>query len=421
MTISPTGSIMMISTHGYLCAKPKYGETDTGGQVAYVLGLSKCLARSGYNVDILTRRFENQPPIEIVMDRVRVLRFPCGGPDFIPKEILCDHIPEWVEHVAQFIESNRLQYRWIVSHYWDAGLAGQSLSRRFGIPHIHTPHSVGAWKRDNMRGDPEELERKYNFQRRISQEHTIYRTCDVIIASTSRQRDLLEGGPYYAPNGKVFVIPPGYDEHMFNSVSSVTQLALKQRLGLEGRIIFALGRIASNKGYDLLIRAMPVVFDRVRDARLLLAIGSNEANETERKQLRMLQRLASDLGVADRILFRERIPDNKLANYYRTANVFALSSRYEPFGMTAIEAMACGIPAVITTEGGLFHQLARDNCVLFANPFDSEEFGNALAEVLTCPNLSEQLATFGSNIARTHFTWSGITRKFVQVLVERGL
>src|SRR3989442_15239145 len=87
----------MISTHGYVAAMPPLGAADTGGQVVYVLELSKKLAQLGYEVDIWTRRFEEQPAIEPVSSDVRVIRMPCGGRNFIPKEYLYEKLPEWSE------------------------------------------------------------------------------------------------------------------------------------------------------------------------------------------------------------------------------------------------------------------------------------------------------------------------------------
>lgn len=183
MAAKKSNRIMMISTHGYVAAEPEYGKPDTGGQVAYVLELSKCLARLGYKVDVLTRRFEKQPAQEAVNDRVRVLRFPCGGREFIPKETLCDSIPEWVENVVDYVKTKRLAYEFIDSHYWDAGLAGMEIANALGIPHVHTPHSIGSWKRANMDGDAAELERQYNFRRRIRDEKAIYDECDLLVDS----------------------------------------------------------------------------------------------------------------------------------------------------------------------------------------------------------------------------------------------
>jgi len=416
MSIKPRERIMMISTHGYVSASPEFGMPDTGGQVVYVLELSNCLARMGYRVDILTRRFEGQSASEQVSDGVRILRFPCGGKDFIPKETLCYKIPEWVTNVRRYIDSKRLRYAFINSHYWDAGLAGQALANHLEIPHLHTPHSIGDWKRDNMDGDPEELERIYNFRHRIREEKVIYDECDVLVATTPQQRDILVAGEYDASPEKISIIPPGYDDTRFFPVSTASRLAIKQDLGLDGRIVLALGRMAKNKGYDLLLRAMTVVFERTDDVRLLLAVGSTEPNEDETGQVEQLKRLADELGIRDRVIFRDYIPDEDLADYYRAADVFALSSRYEPFGMTAVEAMACGTPAVVTTEGGLWEQVTWGLEALYANPFDPEAFGHAIAAVLMRPRVKDQLAKFGSQKARSRFTWTGVAQQLLRVL-----
>ncbi|QDU97353.1 glycosyltransferase [Lignipirellula cremea] len=408
--------IMMISTHGYVSPEPEFGKPDTGGQVVFVLELSKCLARMGYEVDILTRQFESQEAEEIVNDRVRVLRFPCGGDDFIPKETLCESIPEWVANASDYIEENGLKYSFINSHYWDAGLAGQALANTMEIPHLHTPHSIGAWKRDNMDGEAAALEKKYNFNERIREEKVIYDECDWVIATTPTQRDILKESAYDTPASKILVIPPGYDDRRFFPVSVATRSALKNELGLEGKIVLALGRIANNKGYDLLIRSMPPVFQRVKDARLLLAIGSTDPSDSEVEQVAGFRKLAEELGIADRVIFGDYIPDDQLADYYRAADVFALSSRYEPFGMTAVEAMACGTPTVITTEGGLWEQVTWGLESLYANPFDPEAFGHAIASVLSHREVSSQLAKYGSQKARARFTWTGIAQQILKHL-----
>ena len=408
--------IMMISTHGYVGAEPELGKPDTGGQVVYVLELGKCLARMGYLVDVLIRRFEDQPAVEEVEERMRVLRFPCGGREFIPKETLCAHIPEWVANALQYVYSKRLRYSFIDSHYWDAGIAGQALANRLSIPHVHTPHSIGSWKRDNMDGDPEELERKYNFRHRIREEKIIYDECDAIIATTPMQRDILANGAYGIPRDKIYVIPPGYDDSRFFPVSYASRLALKRQYGYEGGIVLALGRMAHNKGYDLLLRAMPAVCQRVDDARLLLAVGSTQPSPREREQIEELRALAREVGVADRTIFHDYIADDDLPDYYRLADVFALSSRYEPFGMTAVEAMACGTPAVITTEGGLWEQVTWGLEALYANPFDPEAFGHAICTVLQHPRVAGQLAKFGSQKARASFTWMGIAQQVLSIL-----
>ncbi|HXJ73572.1 MAG TPA: glycosyltransferase, partial [Candidatus Dormibacteraeota bacterium] len=112
----------MVSTHGYVAANPPLGAADTGGQVVYVLELSKKLAQLGYEVDIWTRRFEEQPEVEPVADQVRIIRVPCGGKEFLGKEYLIRKLPEWGEHALRFIKRHGLKYAFIDSHYWDAGV-----------------------------------------------------------------------------------------------------------------------------------------------------------------------------------------------------------------------------------------------------------------------------------------------------------
>ncbi len=419
MTASQPPRIMMISTHGYVAAEPEFGKPDTGGQVVYVLELSKCLARMGYAVDVLTRQFEGQPAIEPIAERVQLVRLPCGGDEFIPKETLCDSIPEWVENAAKMIRAEKIRYSFINSHYWDAGLAGQALANRFNIPHIHTPHSIGAWKRDNMDGDPAELERKYNFAKRVREEKVIYDESDLLIATTPIQRDILRDAPYDVPPESIRVIPPGYDDQRFFPVAKATREMLKSQLGLEGPVVLALGRMAKNKGYDLLVRAMPVVVQRVPEARLVLAVGSTEPSPAEVDMINQLRAIAAELGIADRVVMKDYISDDELADHYRAADVFALSSRYEPFGMTAIEAMACGTPAVVTTEGGLWEQVAWGIEALYANPFDPDAFGHAIAAILQHRQVSGQLAKFGPRKARSRFTWNGIAQQLLSSLESR--
>jgi mannosylfructose-phosphate synthase len=418
---------MMVSLHGYVAAEPELGRLDTGGQVVYVLRLAQSLARLGYRVDVYTRRFGRQPAVERVGDRVRIVRIPAGGRDFIPKEQMCEVVPEWVERAHSHITAQGLRYLFINSHYWDAGLAGDSLAARLGVPHVHTPHSIGAWKRANMDGDPDELERTYNFRRRIRDERAVYDRCDLIVATSPQQRDILLDGAYDVPRWKIAIIPPGYDDSRFFPVSAATREAVKGDLGFGGRIILALGRAATNKGYDLLLRAMPVALDRVTEARLLLAVGSSDPTPGERAAVDELRGLAGELGISGRVLFHDYIPDEQLADHYRAAEVFALSSRYEPFGMTAVEAMASGTPTVITTEGGLWEMITWGVDALYADPFDPDAFGHALATVLQYPRVADQLARYGAQKARARFTWSGVAQQLVAVLgstqqqVPRGL
>jgi mannosylfructose-phosphate synthase len=417
--------IAMVSTHGYVAANPPLGAADTGGQVVYVLELSKKLAQLGYEVDIWTRRFEDQPEIDVVSERVRVVRVPCGGTAFIPKEYLYRSLPEWVENALRFIKRHGLTYHFINSHYWDAGYAAQQMAERLDVPHLHTPHSLGLWKKQLMERDfphdAAQFEQKYNFSKRIHEETLLYSACERVIATTPPQIDMLLGD-YGVPAEKAHMIPPGYDDNRYFPVSAATRNVIRQRLGFEGQVILALGRLARNKGYDLLIQAFALVAARLPQARLHLAVGgSTQLSPREDEVLRELHALVDEHMLQERVTFGNFIPEEELADYYRAADVFVLSSRYEPFGMTAIEAMACGLPTVVTTHGGLYRAVTFGRHALYADPFDREDLGMMIVKPLKHPKLWGRLSRMGAHKARSLFTWTGIAQQLIALVEDRPL
>lgn len=414
--------IAMISTHGYVANIPPLGAADTGGQVVYVLELSKKLADLGYEVDIWTRRFEGQEEIDVVNECVRIIRVPCGGQEFIPKEYLYEKLPEWCENALRFIKKHQLHYQFINSHYWDAGLAGQHLAEVLGVPHVHTPHSLGAWKLKQMEadfpGDKESFENKYNFNKRIHHERRIYNDCDLLVATTPIQMDVLLKC-YGVIKDKCQMIPPGYDDNRFFPVSRATRKNIRQRLNLDGKVVLGIGRLALNKGYDLLINAFGVVTERVPDAKLHLAIGGTVLDTSEKTLLSKLKEQVAAFGLKDKVVFSGYVADEELADYYRAADVFVLSSRYEPFGMTAIEAMACGTPAVVTTNGGLYRAITYGRHALYADPFDEADLGITIYKVLHHRRLRDRLGRMGAHKARSLFTWTGIAQQLVAAVEGR--
>jgi mannosylfructose-phosphate synthase len=414
----------MLSTHGYVAALPPLGAADTGGQVVYVLELSKKLAQLGYDVDIWTRQFEAQPATEQVQDGVRILRVPCGGPDFIPKEYLCNSLQEWSANALARIRQERLRYLFLNSHYWDAGLAGQQLCQALGVPHVHTPHSLGAWKERQMRTDyPDggaQFERIYNFSERVPAEKQIYHEARLVVATTPDQIDLLVEH-YAVPTEKLRMIPPGYDDTRFYPVGDATRELLRRKLGFDGKVVLSLGRIARNKGYDLLILAFAEVARRQPDAHLYLAIGGERLEPAEALILESCKELVRSLGLEGRVVFAGFVADAEIADLYRAADVFVLSSRYEPFGMTAVEAMACGTPTVVTTHGGLFRVLRFGISGLFADTFDAMDLGITILKPLQYPPLAERLSRYGAETARSLFTWTGIAQQLIGASEQRAV
>jgi len=402
--------ILMLSLHGYFSAEPELGLPDTGGQVVFVLELAKQLVELGYAVDIVTRRFEDQPEFDDMGPHLRVWRIPFGGSDFIRKEDMHDHLDEFVRVFLDELRQRGLGYEYIDSHYWDAGFAGQQVAEELNITHIHTPHSLGSWKQRGMQGDTQKVESHYRFEERVRQEFLVYRRCDQVIATTNQQVEMLVGD-YDVPAGHIAMIPPGIDESRYTPITQVEIGVARRRIKFRKHDVYTVGRAAANKGYDLLIRALPELLDLVPDARLQLAVGAN--SDADRRSVDKWKALAREMDVAEHVKWLGHVEDERMAEYYRAAPVFALPSRYEPFGMTAVEAMACGTPCVVTIHGGLEEMFDFGSHALFADPKRPREFAAMLSMPLRYPQLRERLSIAGARFARRMFGWRGIARRTV--------
>ncbi|MDH5373510.1 MAG: glycosyltransferase, partial [Acidimicrobiia bacterium] len=274
------------------------------------------------------------------------------------------------------------------------------------------PHSLGTWKRQDMRGDAQQIESNYRFEERIRKEFLTYRRCDYVIATTNHQVEVL-GKDYDVPEEHIAMIPPGIDEGRYTPVTNSQATALRRRFKFRKHDVYTVGRAAANKGYDLLIQALPELQELIPDARLQLAVGANSA--ADEAKIKKWQALAAELGVTDSVKWLGYVGDNEMADYYRASPVFALPSRYEPFGMTAVEAMACGTPCVVTVHGGLEEMFDFGSHAMFADPKRPREFAVMLSMALRYPALHERLSIAGARFARRMFGWRGIARRTLVV------
>jgi mannosylfructose-phosphate synthase len=407
----------MISLHGYVGAHAELGKPDTGGQVVYVLELADRFSRLGKRVDLVTRQFEDQPEYDVVDDNFSVWRIPFGGKKFIRKEDMHDHLKKFVTNTLAAIKKENKKYDVVYSHYWDAGWAGQKIAEELGICHVHTPHSLGWWKQHSMGSDMDEkeMEKTYRFKERIRKEYFVYQMCNFVIATTLPQVDLLVQ-QYDVLSRNCSMIPPGIDENRFFPVPSKENDKIRLKYDIKPTDILALGRMAHNKGYDLLIRSLPTVFELCPEARLVAAIGGD--SQQDRDGIDTLKVLAKELGVMDKIKWKNYIADEDLANVYRSASIFVMPSRYEPFGMVAIEAMACGTPSVITVHGGLCDLIDFGNQALFADPHRPKEFGAMMAMPLLYPKLRNEMSVEGARFARRNFGWTGIAKRMLSIFAS---
>ncbi|MFQ5976819.1 MAG: glycosyltransferase [Candidatus Heimdallarchaeota archaeon] len=405
--------ILMLSLHGYVSVEPELGKPDTGGQVTFILELAKRFSRLGHNVDLITRQFEDQVESELVNDNFRILRIPFGGKDFIRKEDMHDYLGDFITNFLAKIRSVGLEYDVISSHYWDAGWAGQRTSEELQIIHVHTPHSLGWWKRAEMEQSKGEIEGDYRFKERINKEYRIYQSCDHIIATTDQQKEII-AEQYDVPERHVTVIPPGINENQFYPLPSAEIERIREKYNLREEDVLLLGRLAENKGYDLFIKCMPILQKLVPDIRAVLALGTEDSLQ-DQEFTSQLKELAGEVNVADLIEWRYFIPDEDLADVYRGVGVFVMPSRYEPFGMTAVEAMACGTPTVITRNGALHENLRFGSHALFVDPEIPLELAVVVSLPFRHPELHQELSREGARMARRRFGWTGIARSTLEI------
>jgi len=255
-----------------------------------------------------------------------------------------------------------------------------------GQPFVHTAHSLGAWKKEQMGGDPEEMEKLFKFDERIHWENITFRRA---AAQTVTTRDGLENYKrlYDFESPDLAIIPPGVDTKRFRPLRDEDR---HPDIDVPERYVFALSRIDSNKGLDYIINAFALIHDKC-DVHLLIGGGSKNPKQHEIDIKADLANLVSSHNIQDRVKFTGYIPDDNLPTFYRDAEVFVLPSKYEPFGMTVLEAMSCGTPVIATRFGGIRDNLSNNVDSLLVDPSDPEELSSALLKLLDNRELSSKI------------------------------
>ncbi len=403
--MSEIKNIAMLSVHGYFDPEPILGRTDTGGQVTYVLELAKYLASEfGVNVDIFTRQFEGRSEIAPVSAKVRVVRLPCGPDHFIRKEDMFPHWDEFTDNMETWIKNHGIDYDVIHGHYWDAGYVAMNLAERLGKPFFYTAHSLGAWKKEQMGGDPAEMEKLFKFEERIHWENIVFRKAVAHTVTTFDGKETYKR-LYDFETEHMDIIPPGVDVHRFRPL---TDGEAEHPLTTPDRYVFALSRIDSNKGHAELIRAFSHVRKDHPDVHLVIGGGSKEPKEHEIEVRNGFMKIVDELELDDSVIFTGYVADEDLATYYRKAELFVLPSKYEPFGMTTLEAMSCGTPVVVTRFGGIRRDLKDGVDSIHVDPSDEHEFADAIGEVLGNARRATELGNQAKATILRKFSWESI-------------
>ena len=315
----------MLSVHGYIDPSPILGKTDTGGQVTYVIELSKALARTGCKVDIYTRQFQNKKTISHIAHNVRIIRIPCGGKKFIPKEKLLPYLDTFVKNMDKYIKKHDLKYDIYHSHYWDAGYVAMKFTELINYFFVHTFHSLGAWKKEHMGGDPKVMEKLYRFKERIKHEKIIYKKARALVMTSSEM--VKNSKEFYNYRSKNYVImPAGVNTNVFRPLKKGKK---ERKIDVPQNYIFWVGRFDTNKGLTYLLKAFSEVITKAKDLFLIIGGGSKNPKSKEKKLRKELIKLIEKKHIKSRVFFTKHIPDKLMAPYYRKAKFFGLPSKFE--------------------------------------------------------------------------------------------
>jgi mannosylfructose-phosphate synthase len=405
--------IAMLSTHGYFDPVPQLGRTDTGGQVVYVLDLAIALAREGYKTDIYTRWFDqSQPQIDPVPENpnVRVIRIPAGPWEFIPKEFIYEVLPELSQNMVAFINENELDYDLYHGHYVDAGIVALDVAKAMNKPVYFTAHSLGAWKRDQMGGDPEYMEKKFNFNHRIAEEIRIFENVNAqSLTSIVQQEKLKELCDYEADN--IVIIPPGVDVHYFYPLKEGEQ---RIKTPLPDKYVFCLSRIDTNKGHDLLLHAWDIVRKEIQDVDLVIGGGSPTPNTRELGVFATMNKIIEEAGMQDRVTRVGYVPDEMLRPFYQQAELFVMPSLFEPFGMTSQEAMSCGTPVVASKFGGIRNTIKSGYNGFLVDPSNPREFADTILILLQDEDIRKEIGRHAYEVMLEEYSWEAIAKRHLE-------
>ena len=435
---------------------------DFGGQLVYVKELALAMAAQGHTVDIVTRRItdpqwrEFSAPVDRYpdSDSVRIVRLPCGGDAFLPKESLWGCLAEWAENIAAFYARESRLPDFVTTHYGDGGLAGVLFQEKTGVPFSFTGHSLGAQKMDKLHATAENLaalNARYRFTERIFAERLAMNRAAVIVTSTAQEKReqythrAYRGAvdPLGADAARFAVIPPGVNRRVFSPEPDTLDTIIAARMDAaitrdipparrDLPLVLVSSRLDQKKNHIGVVRAFAENVSLRATANLAIVVRGLENPLQERATLPPAERAILDEIVA--VLDAENLWDavtsfplnnqRELAAAYRVAarrqSVFALTAHYEPFGLAPLEAMSCGLPAVVTRNGGpaesLFDAETGRRFGVLVDPADPADIAHGLLAALSPLSEWKKLRDAGIERVVSRYTWARTAAGYLRAI-----
>jgi glycosyltransferase involved in cell wall biosynthesis len=400
--------IALISDHASPLAAA--GGTDSGGQNVYVGQVARHLARRGCQVDVFTRKDKAlAPSVAKLCDGVRVFNVPAGPALALPKERLLPHMPEFSSGIVKIFREQPSPYDLMHANFFMSGAAALPIRTALGIPLAITFHALGKIRRQYQGADDGFPDCRFDIEEKLVRE------ADALIAECPHERIDLQQ-LYGAAADRIHVVPCGFDSAEFTPMA---RRQARHELGWPQHsfIVLQLGRLVPRKGIDNVVRAIAVLRRHHGIRALLYVVGGNAdlPDEIATPEIARLRAIAHAEGVGPQVNFVGRRARDVLRLYYSAADVFVTTPWYEPFGITPVEAMACGLPVIGADVGGIKHTVAEGETGFLVPPRDPAMLARRLALLATNDALTRALGDAGRMRAQTHFTWSGVAAQLVDV------
>jgi D-inositol-3-phosphate glycosyltransferase len=400
--------IATLSVHTSPLDQP--GGGDAGGMNVYVSEVSKQLAGMGIEVEIFTRATcSDLPPRVELVPGVTVRHITAGPFEGLDKNDLPAQLCAFTSGVLREEASHEPGWFDLVhSHYWLSGQVGWLAKERWGVPLVHTMHTMARVKNAALAvGDSPEP------QLRAIGEAQVVEAADRLVASTAEEAGQLVD-LYDADPARVATIAPGVDLDVFAPGS---RAQARQRIGVAADAVMLLfvGRIQALKAPDVVLAAAAELLaadPSIRDRLVVAVVGGPSGSGLAQPE--HLHKLAGSLGVADVMRFERPVPQPELADFYRAADLTLIPSYTESFGLVAVESQACGTPVVAAGVGGLRIAVRDGVSGVLVDGHEPSTWAAVVARLLADPGGLERMAAGGVEHAR-EFGWSTTASRLLEL------